>query len=360
MQRGMKKIVPPLLSTGAALGVTFFCVVGCVGAPPFDETAWYNETKSYDLSLLYADHRDKDGVFFNPWLKMPSLYPLAFCKIFSKRADFPDFPKEEFEYAQNDYGYLFDAENSISFAGHASFIIKLDGAVIFLDPLLSDRAGLLAKEAKIPFDFERIPPRSVTLISHSHYDHLDYQSVRELIKKDSVFIAGLGLGEYFKDLGAKEVYELDWWQSVTIGGIKYTFLPAQHWSRRLGQATDATLWGGFMIEGSRTIYFSGDTGYFRGFEEFGRRYAIDYALIGAGAYEPRWFMHYQHLNIDEFFYATKELNAKTAIPMHFGVIRLGDEPYLYPPYKVSLKIKEDANLSETVKVMRVGERLIME
>ncbi|MDR0747930.1 MAG: MBL fold metallo-hydrolase [Helicobacteraceae bacterium] len=358
MRRG--KRVPLFLGIGAALSGTLLCVNGCVKAPQFDEAAWYSETKSYDISLLYADHRDEKGAFFNPWLKMPSLYSLMFRKIISRRADFPDFPKEELESVQNDYSYLFDAENSITFVGHASFIIKLDGAVIFLDPLLSDRVGAMSKDVKIPFDFKCVPPNPITLISHNHYDHLDHQSIAALIKKDSIFIAGLGLGEYFKDLGAKEVYELDWWQSVTIGAVTYTFLPAQHWSRRLWQAHNSTLWGGFMIEGSKTIYFSGDTGYFRGFEEFGRRYSIDYALIGAGAYEPRWFMHYQHLNVDEFFHAVRELGAKTAIPMHFGIVRLGDEPYLYPPYEISSRIKDDENLSKTVKIMRVGERMEME
>ncbi|MDR1912187.1 MAG: MBL fold metallo-hydrolase [Helicobacteraceae bacterium] len=336
--------------------VVFFTVGGCMPPPNFDEEAWYKTTKSYDTSLLYADHIDEDGKFFNPWLRMTPLSSLILPRIFSKRSGFPEFSLEEFEYIQNDYGYLGEDNNSISFLGHASFIIKLDGATIFTDPLLSDRAGLASKNVKIPFSFNNVPLKPIVLISHNHYDHLDYQSVVELIKKEAIFIVGLKLGDYIKGLGAKEVYELDWWNNVTIDNVKYTFLPAQHWSVRFGQGVNKTLWGGFLIEGSKSVYFSGDSGYFRGFEEFGKRYAIDYALIGVGAYEPRWFMHYQHLNVEEFFRAAKEINAKVAIPMHLGVIQLGDEHYLYPLYEISKKVSSEDNIT----ILRVGERLIVE
>lgn len=335
-------------------------LAGRATQPEFDEQTWLRQTKSYDISLLYADHADENGKFFNPWLARPSLFTLAVRKIFAKSYKTPDFPIENYRHIENSYEYLSDSANSISFVGHASFIIKLDGATIFLDPLLSDRAGLALKEVKIPFNFDKVPQNPVVLISHNHYDHLDTQTINALIKKKAVFIAGLNMGGYFQDLGAKKIYELDWFQSVTIDKVTYTFLPAQHWSLRAGQGVDSTLWGGFLIEGSKTIYFSGDSGYFRGFEEFGRCYLIDYALIGVGAYEPRWFMHYQHLNVNEFFLAAKELNAKVAIPMHLGVIRLGDEHTLYPLHDITSRVKDDEALSKRVKVMRVGEYFIIE
>ncbi|MDR2151323.1 MAG: MBL fold metallo-hydrolase [Helicobacteraceae bacterium] len=346
----------------AVIGFVVIIVAGIarVKQPEFDEQAWRERAKSYDVALLHAEHIDKNGRFFNPWLERKSFFSLAPRKIFAKRFQTPAFDTDSYQYIQNDYKYLADNNNSISFAGHASFIIKLDGATIFLDPLLSDRAGLASKNVKTPFDFGVVSQKPIVLISHNHYDHLDTQSIEELIKKEAIFIAGLNMGEYFKSLGAKEIYELDWYDSVTIGAIVYTFLPAQHWSLKVGQGVDSTLWGGFLIEGSKTIYFSGDTGYFRGFEEFGERYSIDYALIGAGAYEPRWFMHYQHLNIDEFFLAAKELNAKITMPMHLGVIQLGDEHYLYPLHDIDSRLKNDEELSKRIKIMKVGERFAIE
>jgi L-ascorbate metabolism protein UlaG (beta-lactamase superfamily) len=200
----------------------------------------------------------------------------------------------------------------------------------------------------------------VVLISHNHYDHLDKASIKELIKKDAVFVAPLRLKEFFTKLGAKEVYELDWWQSLKLGSITYTLLPAQHWSRRIGQVQNTTLWGGYLIQGEKTIYFSGDSGYFRGFEEFGNRYEIDYALVGAGAYEPRWFMHYSHMNVAEFLTAADELRAKVTVPMHFGVINLSDEPLVYPLYEIDRFIEKNPEYTDRIKSLRVGEYLLLD
>jgi L-ascorbate metabolism protein UlaG (beta-lactamase superfamily) len=337
------------------LGILLFAVLGsCVTPPEFVESEWYEATKAYDISRLYEPHVNPDGTFFNPWMPRPEL-PI-FTRMFTSRTKFPDFPAQKYAWQENDYNYLRDTNNtSISFAGHASIIIKMNGETIFADPFFSGRALIIGKDVEIKFDFDKAPEHPVVLISHNHYDHLDTASIEELIKKDAVFIVPLKLKDFFTDLGAREVYELDWWGSVRLGEITYTLLPAQHWSRRFGQGTNETLWGSFLIQGAKTIYFSGDTGYFRGFEEFGKKYAIDYALIGVGAYEPRWFMHYMHMNVAEFFLAAAELNAKTAIPMHFGVISLSDEPLVYPLYAIELFIAAHPEYSDRVKSLRVGE-----
>jgi L-ascorbate metabolism protein UlaG (beta-lactamase superfamily) len=112
-----------------------------------------------------------------------------------------------------------------------------------------------------------------------------------------------------------------------------------------------------MIEGSNSIYFSGDSGYFIGFKEYGKKYDVDYALVGVGAYAPRWFMHYAHMNVPEFFMAVDDLGAKTTIPMHFGVIKLGSEPINYPPYEINEYLNENPRYKDRVKLLRVGEFL---
>ena len=236
----------------------------------------------------------------------------------------------------------------------------MNGETIFTDPFFSNYALIVGKKVKLKFDFSKVPDRPVVLISHNHYDHLDRSTIKKMIKKNAVFLVPLRLKNYFTRLGAKEVYELDWWESVRVGSLNYTFLPAQHWSRRIGQKGGATLWGGWLIEGSKTVYFSGDSGYFRGFEEFGSRFDIDYAFIGAGAYEPRWFMHYSHLNVEEFFRAADELKAKISIPMHFGIISLSDEPLLYPLYEVDQYIERNPEYRERIRPLRVGEYLTID
>ena len=124
---------------------------------------------------------------------------------------------------------------------------------------------------------------------------------------------------------------------------------------RFGERRNASLWGSFMVEASKTIYFSGDTGYFIGFREFGNRFNIDYAIIGVGAYEPRWFMAYQHLNVAEFFLATDDLRTTIAIPVHFGIISLSAEPLLYPLYEIDLFLQENPQYKGRIKALRVGE-----
>jgi L-ascorbate metabolism protein UlaG (beta-lactamase superfamily) len=333
-------------------------VVSCVSQTPgFDEDEWLEKVKAEDPAKLYAAHTDEEGLFFNPWMPRPQR-PKGNRFFFRKKEKFNDFPAEQYGPVANTYDYLANpAFNSISFMGHASFIIKIDGVTILIDPFFSKSALVVSKKVKIPFDFSKLPQRPVVLISHNHYDHLDKWTVKQLIKKEAVFVAPLGLKEFFIKLGAKEVHELDWWQSAGIGtaGVNVTFLPAQHWSRRLGQPAGTTLWGGFLIKASKTIYFSGDTGYFCGFKEFGKQYTIDYALIGAGAYAPRWFMHYQHMDIAEFFRAVDDLKAGTAIPMHFGVISLSDEPLLYPLHEVKAYLEKHPEYVPRTKPLRIGE-----
>ena len=332
----------------------------CTTPPEFDETEWYNKTREADSSLLYAEHVNDEGAFFNPWLSRDRIKrPSFISRHFDKKKKYT-YPEKNYTWVKNDYSYLIDKNfDSISYAGHASLIVKMDGETIITDPFFSNAALVVRKKVKINFDFEKVPEKPVVLISHNHYDHLDKYSVKKLIKKDAVFIVPLGLKKFFNKMNARQVYELDWWNSVQHDGITYTLLPAQHWSRRIGQKGGKTLWGGYLMQGSRTVYFSGDSGYFCGFKEFGERYSIDYALLGLGAYEPRWFMHYSHMNVSEFFAAAEKIKAKQVIPMHFGIISLSEEPITYPLYEIDEYIKQKPDLAQTICPLRVGEFLKM-
>jgi len=332
----------------------------CAHTPPpeFDEDLWLERVKASDISLLYAPHQNPDGTFFNPWMERPER------KGKWRRKDakqFDKFQAEKYSHVENDYSYLKDRNfDSVSYAGHASTIIKMNGETVFTDPFFSNHALILGKTLKLKFDFSKVPDRPIVLISHNHYDHLDKATVKKLIKRNAVFLVPLKLKKFFTRLGAGEVYELDWWESVQIGPLTYTFLPAQHWSRRIGHDAGTVLWGSWLVAGSKTVYFSGDTGYFRGFEEFGNRFDIDYAFLGAGANEPRWFMHYSHMNVEEFIRAADDLKAGIAMPMHFGIITLSDEPLVYPLYEMEQYLDNNPEYAERIRPLRVGEYLPME
>ncbi|MDR2860965.1 MAG: MBL fold metallo-hydrolase [Syntrophobacterales bacterium] len=344
------------------LRIVIICsmLAACTVKHNFDEAAWRELTLSHDRSLLYAPHHDEDG-YFNPWLRNVERKGGFWAMKMSYKVKGPDFAEAKYAAVENDYEYLAAGSATLSFAGHTTFIIQMNGSTILTDPYFSGRAFIIRDKVKRRFDFEKVPERPVVLISHNHYDHLDECTVVKLIGRKAVFIVPLGLKDFFVRLGAAEVYDLDWWQEITLDGIKYTFLPAQHWSRRVGQPRNSTLWGAFMIEGSKKIFFSGDTGYFIGFKEFGDKFpGIDYALLGVGAYEPRWFMYYAHKNVEEFFLAADDLGAKVSVPMHFGVIELGRESVLYPPYRLDKYMDENHAYREKVRIMRVGEYITLE
>jgi len=324
----------------------------------FNEEKWRQQVDSVDPALFYAPHVKDDGTFFNPWQERERRPSGSWLSRRNQKTAFDSFNPEQYSAVPNNYDYLSDPNNnSISFAGHASMIIKMDAQTVFTDPFFSNAALVVRKKVRIKFDFSQVPHKPVVLISHNHYDHLDKYSVKQMIKKDAVFIVPLKLKKLLVNWGAKEVYELDWWESVSLGPLTYTLLPSQHWSRRIGQKGGATLWGGYLIEGSKTVFFSGDSGYFRGFAEFGKRYNIDYAIVGAGAYAPRWFMHYAHMNVPEFFRTVDDLGANVTIPMHFGIISLSDEPLLYPLYEVDAFINQNPQYAQRVRPLRAGEFL---
>jgi len=325
----------------------------CSSSPPdFSEDDWYEKTHAPDTSLLYANNVAADGTFFNPWMEREKRKG----RYFRSKGQFEEPSEAQYGAVPNDFSYLSDnAFDSITNAGHASMIIKMNGQTIFTDPFFSNAALIVRKKVKIKFDFSKVSNKPIVLISHNHYDHLDKYSVKQLARKDAVFIVPLGLKKLISGYGAKEVHELGWWQNITIDGIEYTFVPSQHWSRRIGQKGGISLWGGYIIKGAKTIYFSGDSGYFIGFKEFGNKWNIDYAIMGAGAYEPRWFMHYAHMNVKEFLMAAQETKAKISIPMHFGVITLSNEPLLYPLFEIDNAIKQNPELAKSILPLRVGE-----
>jgi L-ascorbate metabolism protein UlaG (beta-lactamase superfamily) len=144
--------------------------------------------------------------------------------------------------------------------------------------------------------------------------------------------------------------------------VRIVCLPTQHWSRRISQGIDTTLWAGFiLIAPNATIYYGGDSGYFIGFKEIGKLYpGIDYALMPVGAYHPRWFMHYAHMDIQEVLQAFDDLGAKHLIPTQWGTFQLGNEPIGYPIIDLERTVKRQGFDSSKVIIMDLGEIIPIE
>jgi L-ascorbate metabolism protein UlaG (beta-lactamase superfamily) len=182
----------------------------------------------------------------------------------------------------------------LTWLGHASFLVQLDGVSLLVDPALHDAIfGGIARNVPPGVPIDSLPPIDAQLVTHNHYDHLDLPTLQAV---NAPVVAGLGLERWFRVRGLHAT-ELGWWRETAVGPVRVTFVPAHHWSRRGPLDTNASLWGGFVIEGSTaTIYHSGDTAYFTGFREIAERFpSIDAALLPIGAYEPGWFMLRQHM-----------------------------------------------------------------
>lgn len=225
--------------------------------------------------------------------------------------------------------------NSLIWLGHNSFFMQLSGKRIMFDPVFGNipfvrrRSQFLAN----PNIFTGI---DYLLISHDHFDHLDKQSVGRLLENNPhmKLFCGLGTGELVKSWFPEiEMLEAGWYQQIEDGHLKITFLPAQHWSKRSVRDGGQRLWGAFMLQGDGiSIYYSGDTGYSNHFAEIPELFSSpDYALVGIGAYKPRWFMRPNHISPHEALTASQEMHAGLTIPMHYGTFDLSDEPLHDPP-----------------------------
>jgi L-ascorbate metabolism protein UlaG (beta-lactamase superfamily) len=250
----------------------------------------------------------------------------------------------------------------IAWIGHASFLIRVNGEYFITDPIFSERALLPKRKAPPGLsldEFAALPGKKNVLISHSHYDHLDSESIQRLPADTRIYVP-MGLKALMNDLGKQDVVEMDWWQAVPCGDrCQVVCLPAQHWSRRISQSTDTTLWASFLLVTSdRKIYYGGDSGYFIGYREIGRRYpGIDYALLPVTAYDPRWFMYYSHMDAREALDAFRDLDARYFIPTQWGTFRLGDEPIGQAPSALSKAAQSTSTDPARIIVMGIGQLL---
>jgi L-ascorbate metabolism protein UlaG (beta-lactamase superfamily) len=221
----------------------------------------------------------------------------------------------------------------VTFIGHATFLIQTPHGHVLTDPIYSNRAGpfnvMGPRRVRPPaVRFEDLPPVSIVLLSHNHYDHCDRPTLRRLASRfDPLVITPIGNGALLRSTGIGRVEELDWWQHSTTSPIPATVTPAHHFSARTPLDRDRALWGGFVLEvdGAR-IFFAGDSAYSSLFRDVRRQCGpIDLALLPIGAYEPRWFMQSVHMNPAEAVQAHLDVGAPQSLAMHFGTFPLTTE-----------------------------------
>ncbi|MCL4128574.1 UNVERIFIED_CONTAM: hypothetical protein GTU68_036049 [Idotea baltica] len=260
---------------------------------------------------------------------------------------------------------LNNADNySITWLGHAAFLIKLNDCFILTDPFLSKNAGpgFLGPKREIssPLDISELPKIDMIIISHNHYDHLDSKVIKNFPNKEKIkVIVPLGLSNFFIKRGFNHVTEMNWWQEIDINDITIGCLPCVHFSGRGLFDRNKTLWASFSIKNkSKKIWFSGDTAYGEIFKEIGEKEEdFDLALIGIGAYEPRDFMCSVHATPEEAVQIAKDIKATKTIGMHWGTIRLTPEPFFEPPKRFKQAAEDQKYGQENALILKVGETI---
>ncbi len=351
-----------------------FLFSSCIHPVSFDETKWREEVEKTRAAALYNVHV-KNGVYFNPWMprKHIGFMGLLKWKLSSKESYTPEEKafKPQFVPDLKERIEVAPEGDFIVWIGHATFLMRIGGKYFLTDPMVSERA-LIPKRVTPPAlsqeDIGAITSPIDVLISHNHYDHMDRKTIQAL-PPHARFIVPMGLKVSIEEMrGGRDnskdrspsVFEMDWWQTVEAGqNIKIVCLPAQHWSRRLFDGINTSLWASYMIiTPNLTIYYGGDSGYFIGYREFGKIYPqIDYALIPTTAVHPRWFMHYAHMSIDETIDAFEDLGARRFIPTQWGTFPLGDEPPGYPAIELKRRTASRGLDPSRFIIMNIGEIL---
>ena len=341
-----------MCSRAAVLGVALL-VAGCagVGTEPLPGEPAHHVRDGF---------RNPNPEFRRPseWTRWSFIARRAWQSLASPRAfDAPRVP--------NDGADLRSApsEPTITWVGHSTLLIQLDGLNVLTDPQWSERAGPLSwmgprRLGPPGLAFESLPKIDVVLISHDHFDHLDLPTVKRLAAAhDPLFLVPVGLRSWFADEGMEHVTELDWWQSHERAGVAFVCAPAQHFSQRSLWDRDRRLWASWVIAGkSRRFYFGGDSGYFDGFKETGERLGpFDLAAIAIAAYQPPAIMQFTHTTPEQAVQASEDLRARVLLGIHWGTFDLADEPLGEPPERMLAEARRRGFSPDRAWIFKIGE-----
>lgn len=253
-------------------------------------------------------------------------------------------------------------ELGVTFIGHSSFLLQIDGRKVLIDPVFSKRLILLRRQRRPGVRVDNLPPIDVVLLTHAHMDHLDLASLRRVIRatrgltgRAPAVVVPRGVEDLVERLGFSHVHRLEWWEEITVQGLKVTMTPCKHWGARMFRDMHRG-YGGYVVEaGGQSVYHSGDTAYFDGFREIGRRLKPEVALLPIGAYFPDSYRSV-HTSPEEAVRGFIELGAEQMVPMHYGTFRLGREPMDEPLKRLATEAAR-LDIKGRVKVLEEGETM---
>ncbi|RNC91771.1 MAG: hypothetical protein ED555_01220 [Allomuricauda sp.] len=255
-------------------------------------------------------------------------------------------------------------EAQLMWFGHSAFLLQLDDINILIDPMLGDvpaphpLLGAKRFNSELPIPIEKLPQIDALVISHDHYDHLDYESIKKLKHKVEHYFVPLGVGVHLEAWGVASsiITEMDWWEETTYKDIQLACTPAQHFSGRKFTNGQSTLWSSWVIKtDSTSIYFSGDSGYGSHFKEIGEQYGpFDLAMMECGQYNKMW--PDIHMFPEETAQAGLDVQASAVMPIHWGAFKLALHSWTDPIERVTKKANE---LHLPLVTPQIGEPIVI-
>lgn len=314
--------------------------------------------------LLASPQYDAErGRFFNPGRPVsPPVEGSMWAFFFNDKQTRPSgkLPQRVEDYSQliaEDSG-VESSKAAFVWFGHSSLLLEIDGVRILVDPVFSNYASpvpFTIKRFQAPlFDLDNLPAVDVVLISHDHYDHLDYRTIKALKQQNPRFVVPLGVGAHLSRWGISEtrIDELDWWQQLSIGEVSLISTPAQHFSGRGLRNRNSTLWSSWVVAGTQQkLFFSGDSGYGPHYKVIGDKLGpFDFSFLENGAYNKAWPT--VHQMPEEAVQASIDLRAQAMLAIHWGMFDLSIHDWFEPILRVTAAAQENG---VSVLTPRIGE-----
>jgi L-ascorbate metabolism protein UlaG (beta-lactamase superfamily) len=350
----MMMVVPAMLDRKAHLQLGYLPPVPFVNAQP--EWPLHMIPRPFPHSSIYTDRPMPRTQSF-PLTKLGQLYRLVRESHQQPLLGEPQLPP-----------VAVDNDTAITFIGHSSFLIQTAGRALLVDPVFATRLVVLRRQRHPGLRVRDLPPVDAVLLTHAHMDHLNRPSLRAITRAmrrrnlpAPIAIVPNDVEDLVRDLGFAQVRSLRWWESTELAAhtpntaaIRITSTPARHWGARIFRDTHRGF-GGYVLQssGTPTLYHSGDTAYFNGFAEIGRRLQPDIALLPIGAYFPDSYRSV-HTSPEEALQGFFDLDARLMIPMHYNTFRLGREP-MDEPLPRLLRAAASAGISDRVVPLGEGQ-----
>lgn len=325
-----------------------------------------NPSKDTRMTRIQNSPQFRNGSFHNreetKMLADDASYWGMATKFFSKGIERE--PAKPLPAVKTDLNGLPVEKPSLVWFGHSSYLLSIGGKKILSDPVFSERAspvqysGPRAYEGTMIYSIGDFPQLDAVVITHDHYDHLDYNSIQQLNEKTSAFCVPLGVGEHLEAWGVSpdKILEFDWWESKSLGdSLEFISTPARHFSGR-GFSRNKTLWSSFVVKaGGQTVFLGGDSGFDGAFKEIGARFGpFDIAMLECGQYDLQWPQI--HMMPEETVQAAIDLQAKVFLPVHWGKFTLALHPWRDP---IRRAVKYANANGARITTPQIGEPIIL-